>query len=67
MKGTNLGEFEEKLDAKTFFRVHHSWIVQKAHIRKYVRGKGGYIVLSDDSHVNVSVRRKKEFIEWLEA
>lgn len=61
----NLGELMDRLDPLDFHRVHNSWIVQRQYIRKYVRGKGGYIVLSDESVVDVSARRKKAFMDWL--
>ena len=34
-------------------------------LKKYVKGKGGYVVLSDESHVNVSVRKKEMLMEVL--
>ena len=33
--------------------------------KKYIKGKGGYIILSDDSHVDVSVRKKEALMNIL--
>ena len=60
-----LKEFEELLEECMFFRVHKSNMVNLRQIKKYIKGKGGYIILSDDSHVDVSVRRKEALMEVL--
>ena len=60
-----LREFEDLLNECNFFRVHKSNMVNLSHIKKYVKGKGGYVVLSDESHVNVSVRKKEMLMEVL--
>jgi two-component system LytT family response regulator len=60
-----MGEFEEILIAKGFFKVHKSTIVNIDFADKYVRGKGGYLVLSDGSQVVVSTRKKEELMKIL--
>lgn len=60
-----LKEFEELLEECNFFRVHKSNMVNLRQIKKYIKGKGGYIILSDDSHVDVSVRKKEALMEVL--
>ncbi|MEO5595110.1 MAG: LytTR family transcriptional regulator DNA-binding domain-containing protein, partial [Chitinophagaceae bacterium] len=40
-------------------RVHHSHLVNINEIEKYVRGEGGYLLMSDGSPVNVSRSRKE--------
>jgi two-component system, LytTR family, response regulator len=56
-------EFEEILEAHGFFRIHHSHIVNLRHVVRYVKGKGGYVVMNTGKELEVSVRRKEEFIE----
>ena len=54
-----LKEIEEQLhDFSFFLRVHHSHIVNLNEVTKYVRGEGGYLVMSDGCAVNVSRSRK---------
>jgi two-component system LytT family response regulator len=54
-----LKEVEELLRGFDFFiRVHHSHIVNLKEVTRYVRGEGGYLVLSDGTKVNVSRTRK---------
>lgn len=60
-----LKEYEELLEECNFFRVHKSHMVNLNHIEKYVKGKGGYVIMDDGSHVDVSVRRKEELLKVL--
>ena len=61
-----LREMEELIRSEAFVRVHRSYTINLNKLTKYVKGKGGYVVLDDGSHVNVSVGRKKEFMEAIE-
>ena len=56
-----LKEMEELLEDYSFLRVHHSFLVNLQEISKYVRGEGGYLVMSDGSAVDVS-RSKKDLL-----
>lgn len=59
-----LKEIEEQLHDFTFFiRVHHSYLVNLNEVTKYVRGEGGYLVMSDGSSVNVSRSRKDSLMK----
>lgn len=60
-----LGEYEEMLQENGFFRTHNSYIINMNRIDKYVRGRGGYVVMDDGSSVDVSARRKDEFLALL--
>jgi len=60
-----LKEVEEQLNEFPFFvRVHHSYILNIKEATKYVRGEGGYVVMSDGSSVNVSRSRKEVLLKW---
>jgi len=60
-----LKEFESLLVHHGFFRVHHSAIVNLRYINKYVRGEGGYVIMKDDSTVEVSRQKKEEFMKLI--
>jgi len=62
----NLKDFESLLAESGFFRVHHSYIINLAHVEKYVKGEGGYVVLTENHHVDVSRRKKEEFLGLLD-
>ena len=60
-----LKEVEEQLqDFHFFIRVHHSHLVNLNEVTKYIRGEGGYLVMSDGSSVNVSRSRKDALLKW---
>lgn len=56
-----LKDIEEMLEEHNFLRVHHSYLVNVNEIRKYIRGEGGSVVMSDGSAVDVS-RSKKDLL-----
>ncbi|MEO5562266.1 MAG: LytTR family DNA-binding domain-containing protein [Chitinophagaceae bacterium] len=56
-------ELEESLPETIFFRVHNSHMVNLNYIKKYFRGRGGYIVMEDDTNIEVASRRKDSFLE----
>jgi len=61
----SLKEVEEQLrDFFYFIRVHHSWIVNMNEVTKYVRGEGGYLIMTDGTTVNVSRSRKEALLKW---
>jgi two-component system LytT family response regulator len=56
-----LKEVEEMLEDHNFMRVHHSHLVNLDEVKKYMRGEGGSLLMSDGSIVAVS-RAKKEIL-----
>lgn len=61
----NLKEIEEMLETRSFVRVHNSFLVNINEIHKYVRGEGGYVVMSDGTHIDVSRSRKEMLLQKL--
>ena len=60
-----LGDFEEVLSANQFFRIHDSAIVNLNHVKKFIRGDGGTIILSDNTELDVARRRKDDFVKLI--
>jgi two-component system LytT family response regulator len=60
-----LKQFEQLLTDFNFFRVHNSHLINLNCIQSYKKGKGGVIVMSDHSEIEVSTRRKDEFLKRL--
>jgi two-component system LytT family response regulator len=56
----SLFEYEELLADSGFVRIHKSFLVNLLHVKEYIRGEGGSVILSNGQEVEVS-RRKKEF------
>lgn len=61
-----LKEIEELLEEYTFLRVHHSYLVNLNEVNKYIKGEGGYLVMSDESTVDVSRSRKETLLKKLQ-
>ena len=62
-----LKEFEAMLIPHDFFRVHNSHLINLAYIKSYNKGKGGYLQLEDHTEIEVSSRRKEDFLKKLES
>ena len=62
-----LREFEDLFSEENFFRVHRSHLINIDHLKKYIKGEGGFALMSDDSKVEVARRKKPEFMEVLAA
>lgn len=58
-----LKETEELLAGLNFLRVHHSHTINLDHIKKYVKGDGGYLIMSNNATINVSRSRKEELLK----
>lgn len=57
----SLKEIEESLEQHSFIRVHRSYLVNLNEIEKYIKGEGGYLVMSDGTFIDVA-RNKKELL-----
>lgn len=60
-----LKDFEEMLEDRGFARVHQSHLINTAYIKEFVKGDGGYLVLTDGSNVPVSIRKKNQVMDLL--
>ena len=61
----NLGYYEDLLIRNNFCRIHHGVIINLNLITKYVKGKGGYVTMADGAELEVSQRRKNDFLSRL--
>ena len=60
-----LKEVEEMLEEHSFFRVHHSYIVNINEIDRFIKSEGGYLIMSDGSSVDVSRSKKEQLLKKL--
>jgi two-component system LytT family response regulator len=60
-----IGDYQDMLAEEVFVRIHRSHLINLQHVVKYVKGEGGYAIMSDNSKVEVSRRKKADFIEAL--
>jgi two-component system LytT family response regulator len=62
-----LKQVEEMLDEYGFFRVHNSHLINLSYLVEYLKGEGGQVKLSDGSVVDVSRRKKEEFLKHIKS
>jgi two-component system LytT family response regulator len=55
-------EYELLLERSGFCRIHKSFLVNLHHIKEYVRGEGGSVILTNDMVIEVSRRKKEVFM-----
>ena len=60
-----LKEFEEMLTPFDFFRPHNSHLVNLNHVREFIRGDGGYLVMENKMKVPVSKNKREELLQLL--
>jgi two-component system LytT family response regulator len=61
----NLKEFDDLLSPHFFFRIHHSYLINMNQVKKYLKGEGGTVIMSNTAEIEVSRRRKSAFLEML--
>ena len=61
----SLSSFIKLLPEHLFCRIHKKHLINLNFVKQYVKGRGGHVILQDGSKVEVSERKKKEFIESL--
>jgi two-component system, LytTR family, response regulator len=59
----SLSEIEAMLDPSAFFRTHKSHLINLEHVQKHIKHDGGYVEMTDNSKVEISRRKKDEFVE----
>jgi len=60
-------EYEDMLSDYDFFRIHQSHLINLKYLKNYTRGRGGYVELTDGTTLDVSARRKSEFLKRMAA
>ena len=57
-----LKEVEGLLFNHSFFRIHQSYLINLKHLRKYIRGQGGFVVLSNHKELPVARSKKDDLM-----
>lgn len=55
-------EYETLLEDCGFVRIHKSFVVNLEHVKEYIRGEGGTVILSNGHDIEVSRRKKEIFM-----
>ena len=57
-----LREVEQMLPCNAFAMIHRSHTIHLKHLKKYVRGKGGHVLLQNGVTLTVSTGQKEAFL-----
>lgn len=63
----SLKETEALLAEHFFLRVHHSHVVNLHEVKKYIRGEGGMLLMSNGDSIDVSRSRKESVVKALQS
>lgn len=62
----NIGEYEQDLNGDFFFRIHRSYLVNCNHVTRINNRDGGFIEMNNHAEIEISKRKKSEFIRFLQ-
>jgi two-component system, LytTR family, response regulator len=65
MVSKTMKECEDILSGYDFCRIHNSHMINMQYIKDYIKGEGGQVRMCDNSTVDVSRKRKQEFLNKL--
>ncbi len=65
MSSKHLKEYENLLTEYGFFRIHKSFLVNLAEIKKYSKSDGGFVIMSNGDKVDVSEKKRDELMTKL--
>lgn len=57
-----LGDVDELLGGYDFFRIHNSTLINLKQVKKYIRGEGGEVIMSNGQTLPVARTRKSDFL-----
>ncbi len=55
-------EYDEVLKDTSFLRIHKSFLINLNHVKEYHRGEGGTVIMSNNAEIEVSRRKKEQFL-----
>lgn len=53
-------------EGSQFVRIHRSHTINLNHLQKYIKGKGGYVIMETGATISVSSGRKQDFLDALD-
>ena len=62
-----LKEYEEMLSEYGFERIHQNHLINLAYLKSYVKRDGGFVVMTDNTELPISPRKKERLQELIKA
>lgn len=60
-----LKDYEDMLTGYGFFRIHRSFLINLSHIRRFEKGDGGFVILTNEHKIPVASRKREELVGLL--
>lgn len=60
-----LKEYERILSTQTFIRSHQKYLVNISHVKRYIKGRGGVLVMANGKSLDVAHSKRSQVIEAL--
>ena len=57
--------YEEILEAYRFYRIHNSHLINLNHIKEYIKGRGGNVIMTNNTIIKVAARKKDDFLKHI--
>ncbi|HEY6162919.1 MAG TPA: LytTR family DNA-binding domain-containing protein [Bacteroidia bacterium] len=61
----NLKHYEDILPQDKFLRVHHAHLINMDHVVRFLKEDSGYAIMSDGSKIEISRRKREQFLDIL--
>ncbi|MEO8148128.1 MAG: LytTR family DNA-binding domain-containing protein [Bacteroidia bacterium] len=58
-------DYEKELSNFPFYRIHNSYLINLNKVKKYIRGDGGQVILTDGTTLDVARNKKEGFLHRL--
>jgi len=58
--------YETNLQDHGFSRIHRSFLINMEYVKRYIKGKGGTVIMQNDTQLQVSNTRKAAFLKQFE-
>ncbi|MFK7983708.1 MAG: LytR/AlgR family response regulator transcription factor [Saprospiraceae bacterium] len=62
MASKTLKKYENLLTNYGFYRIHQSSLINLRYVKEYIKGEGGEVVMINNDQLDVSRRRKSQFV-----
>ena len=67
LSSKSIGSFENMLSHHKFFRIHHSCLINLEQIKEFQRHTGGVVIMANNMQLEVSQRKRKDFLEAIDS
>ncbi|MES1220106.1 MAG: response regulator [Bacteroidota bacterium] len=57
-----LFDYDNLLAGTVFLRIHKSFLINMMHVKEYIRGEGGTVIMTNGMEIEVSRRKKEQFL-----